>query len=318
MEEILRGSLPWIFLYVPLAVLAALCVLCLAKLPGTRRRGLLPVAACLAVCVAVLFGGAWLLGALGLEWRMAPKLVLGCIVWGLGLAAGILTARYTARWLREHRPKLKVPGLTLALWCLVSAMGAGTVLGGVWAAVPAEQVGTWQGQTVVQGTLGLLKETYEVYEYRGPFVRGAEPLAGSGEPMLEESVQRQQAQGVEWAEQSLGVSLSDGTVLKYSDTHGGFLGDGETFLVISFEGQPEWAADWRPLPLTENLALVNSNLADGFFPDAEQGCYFFQDRHSESTGPADDSQLFNRSSLNFTLAVYDSGTDTLYYYELDT
>ena len=55
-----------------------------------------------------------------------------------------------------------------------------------------------------------------------------------------------------------------------------------------------------------------------FFPEVDQGCYYFRDRHGESQDPTDESGLFNRGSWNFTLAIYDSQTGTLYYYELDT
>ena len=113
------------------------------------------------------------------------------------------------------------------------------------------------------------------------------------------------------------MSLEDGSPLYYKDTHGWF-GDGETFLTITFEETPEWLADWKELPLTGALVRVNESLANNYFPDIQQGWYFFKDRHSQSQDSTDDSQLFGRASWNFTLAVYDSQTDTLYYYVLDT
>ena len=114
------------------------------------------------------------------------------------------------------------------------------------------------------------------------------------------------------------------------DTHGGFQGDGDTFVVMTFPQTDRPALEremtgpyWHPLPLTDNLARVTYNLALGvdgepFFPEVDQGCYYFRDRHSESQDPTDESGLFNRGSWNFTLAIYDSQTGTLYYYELDT
>lgn len=42
------------------------------------------------------------------------------------------------------------------------------------------------------------------------------------------------------------------------------------------------------------------------------------DRHSQSQDPFDDSELHQLYSWNFTLAVYDSKNERLYYYEFDT
>ena len=126
------------------------------------------------------------------------------------------------------------------------------------------------------------------------------------------------------------LDLSGGTVVSELDTHGGFQGDGDTFVVMTFPQTDRPALEremtgpyWHPLPLTDNLARVTYNLALGvdgepFFPEVDQGCYYFRDRHSESQDPTDESGLFNRGSWNFTLAIYDSQTGTLYYYELDT
>ena len=144
-------------------------------------------------------------------------------------------------------------------------------------------------------------------------VSGQWPLDEQGE-----SGQRAVEQRMKAAEKDLGISLSGGTILSFEDTHGGFLGDGETFLTAAFAELPEWLEDWTPLPLTENLARVNSSLAADFFPDIQQGRYFFRDRHADSADPSDDSDLFSRASWNFSLAVYDAERNILYYYKLDT
>lgn len=139
-------------------------------------------------------------------------------------------------------------------------------------------------------------------------------------------------------ESAVGLDLSSGTVLENVDTHGGFHGDGEAYMMIRFPDgalQTQIGANgyWKPLPLTENLsaALYGSN--DGHTSRAPMwrdenggpitdkvvnGYYFFLDRHDQSTDPTDDAQLFTRASYNFTLAVYDTDTHTLYYFELDT
>lgn len=38
----------------------------------------------------------------------------------------------------------------------------------------------------------------------------------------------------------------------------------------------------------------------------------------QSTDPKDDTNVFSRFSYNFTMAIYDAETNTLYYMELDT
>jgi len=44
----------------------------------------------------------------------------------------------------------------------------------------------------------------------------------------------------------------------------------------------------------------------------------FVDRHSESKDIHSDIDLFSRHSFNFTIALYDVDSNTLYYYEFDT
>lgn len=131
----------------------------------------------------------------------------------------------------------------------------------------------------------------------------------------------------------LGIDLSAGQVVSSTDTHSGFHGDGRTCLALRFEGEGAEALEraltgrdgWEPLPLTENL----SNGARSCLADEEPGkiqsisaiqnsFYCFLDRHSESLDEKDDSELFLRHSINFTLAIYDLDEKTLYYLRLDT
>ena len=53
-------------------------------------------------------------------------------------------------------------------------------------------------------------------------------------------------------------------------------------------------------------------------PKIENGYYYFLDRHNESNDKYDDTNLNNRASWNFTLAIMDIDTNIIYYYELDT
>ena len=83
------------------------------------------------------------------------------------------------------------------------------------------------------------------------------------------------------------------------------------------------------MPLSANLEYViyggerNGTTRRGLneeakIPVIENGYYMFMDRSSESTDNTDDSMLLSRYSFNFTIAIYDTDTDILYYFEYDT
>lgn len=130
---------------------------------------------------------------------------------------------------------------------------------------------------------------------------------------------------------ALGVSVSAGTVTSSQDSHGA-LGDGLTFITLSFpdDGFGRSIQDtWTPLPLTGNLrALLYGSPGAGpyitdqegaaCFPQVENGYYYFEDRHAQSTDPHSDFALFRRSSFNLTTALYDADTQTLYFCKFDT
>lgn len=131
-----------------------------------------------------------------------------------------------------------------------------------------------------------------------------------------------------------GFSKQRFTVVEEMDTHGGFVGDGSYYLILDCSDNTEDAlsivADWNELPLSENLNLImyggeKDDVTYGYdlseeahMPVIENGYYYFEDRHSEAKDVSDDSELFSRASFNFSLAVYDSETNRLYYFEFDT
>ena len=131
-----------------------------------------------------------------------------------------------------------------------------------------------------------------------------------------------------------GFSRQDFTVVEEKDTHGGFHGDGTYYLILDCSNNTQTAfkniANWKPLPLSENLNLImyggekdgmiyGYNLSEeAHVPTIENGYYCFLDRHSEAETASDDSGLSSRGSFNFSLAVYDSDTNKLYYFEFDT
>lgn len=115
------------------------------------------------------------------------------------------------------------------------------------------------------------------------------------------------------------------------DSHGGFHGDGRTYLELSFdvgagetlEGEIQKSGRWKALPLSENLRRLAENAMpqEGGYTSpatAALGYYRFIDRHSESTNPQDDAGVLGRPSCNYTLAVYDARREVLYYVALDT
>ena len=135
---------------------------------------------------------------------------------------------------------------------------------------------------------------------------------------------------------------SDCTV---TDTHGGWLGDGITFEIIKYAGNAAESArnslelhakssdsHWNSFPMTENLQLALYGSYDasththyGSFPECKlpqikNGWWFFENRHSRAKSQYryDDRELFSLFSFNFTAAIYDADTDTLYYMEIDT
>ncbi len=131
-----------------------------------------------------------------------------------------------------------------------------------------------------------------------------------------------------------GFAKKDFSVVEELDTHGGFLGDGSYYLILDCSNNKEQALekveDWNKLPLSENLNLImyggeKDGITYGYelaeeahMPKIEKGYYMFEDRSLESKDSTDDSELFDRYSLDFSIAIYDCDTDKMYYFEFDT
>ena len=135
---------------------------------------------------------------------------------------------------------------------------------------------------------------------------------------------------------TLGVDVSYGTVMNHRDDHGGFHGDGLLAVTVSFSKEQsgdliskfQQTSGWHSFPMSENVcsalygngsrgALILGEDMDPL-PEIKEGWYFFRDRHPRAEDPFEDSALFSRGSFNVTLAVFDSETGMLYFYELDT
>lgn len=142
---------------------------------------------------------------------------------------------------------------------------------------------------------------------------------------------------------ALSLDCSAGNITRRYDSHGGFLGDGVSFYALTFPDDAltqtlAQSGAWKPLPAGEqvsaalwgvetdilSVAPLVMNYSDyeagAFVPRVTDGYYFFRDRHSAAADPKDETHLFDedRSSYNFTVAVYDSAAHMLYFAEVDT
>ena len=119
---------------------------------------------------------------------------------------------------------------------------------------------------------------------------------------------------------ALGISVSSGAVMEESDSTGWF-GDGIVYIVLNFSDQTcldeirEHAA-WQPLPLSDTAAVLaygdehhmpylteEDQARTLLLPEIENGYYYYENRSPESAAYI----------ANFTLAIYNTDTDTLYY-----
>ena len=116
-------------------------------------------------------------------------------------------------------------------------------------------------------------------------------------------------------------------IMKYDD-HGA-MGDGTRFMTFEFDSndtlnQIKSDSNWNKFPLdktTKTLmygdektsSYVTDNNSRPLFPEISEGYYMLIDRQEDKS-----QNILNRPSSNFTLAVYDTKTNTLYFAEIDT
>ena len=293
--------------------------------------------------LAALIQGLCLLANDGGPWAMAGA-VLSAVCGWLILAAGPSRRSKTAAGVLGGLLSLALAGL-LALRLFTGVMTRETTLG-QWDS-PAEtrtvtvtaldqgalggNTDAWvrDNDTAWPLGLGTLARCRRVY--RGGWGDGQaltvqwldeNTLELNGKQM---SVDTESVVWLERVERRLEISLPCGLVEQAWDSHGGFHGDGETLAVIATELTRPQGQYWHSLPLTDNLkTLLSRSGLEGMevmaqtVPGIEHGFYYFRDRHSESQDPASDDGILDRYSYNLTLAVYDSGTGTLYVWLLDT
>ena len=131
-----------------------------------------------------------------------------------------------------------------------------------------------------------------------------------------------------------GFKTSEFALSKEEDTHGGIHGDGSYYLILDCSEKSGMAReiikDWKTLPLTENLQLLMYGgekdgvkysydfAEEAHWPVVQNGVYKFFDDQNEAVDKSDDTNLFNRYSFNFSIAMYDLDSNIFYYYEIDT
>lgn len=121
-------------------------------------------------------------------------------------------------------------------------------------------------------------------------------------------------------------------LIEYYDDHGGFHGDGSTWIVFAFspEEQSKFIqairrrTDWHQLPLAQQLQKLGRILQ----PDGDtklptrlsHGYYYFHDFQPEWYPDYEDTRrpVHDRSSYNFVVAIFDVENHMLYIYNLDT
>ena len=125
----------------------------------------------------------------------------------------------------------------------------------------------------------------------------------------------------------LDLELSGCRILSETDTHGGFLGDGETLLVLDCSGSEDkilaQTGGWPDLPLSENIqtVLYDWGVAEKYaIPAIRKGKWYFYDRFADDVAldRRSDARLLSRPAENFSLLLFDSENSILYYFEMDT
>lgn len=135
----------------------------------------------------------------------------------------------------------------------------------------------------------------------------------------------------------LGIDVSQGTVAADFDSHGGPHGDGSAYAALQFSDtraleQIEKSDQWRKLPLEKTVQALVYGIEEGtsqigpfltdekgdpLVPEIREGYYLLIDRQAEP-GKATGADILHRGSFNFTLGLYDTEAQTLYYCKLDS
>lgn len=167
---------------------------------------------------------------------------------------------------------------------------------------------------------------YDLYYDGNTEVTVQHPAAKTAETYAAEKKMARDA-AIKQVSRVLELDIPAGGEVQYNlNTHNGFHGDGKTYIQIRFrDGGPileqlEARSDWRSLPLPEELRLLGEYARDSLATDEElgEGYWFFLDRHSEAVDRRDYSAARQRFSVNFILAFYSVGEETLCFCQMDS
>ena len=137
---------------------------------------------------------------------------------------------------------------------------------------------------------------------------------------------------------TIGISLPNDLAIEYSDSHGGFHGDGTLVAVLAPRNERDAVklknliqrAGWRSeLPSDMYASFFGGSLilegsrteTSGYFhdlsidvPNVKHAYFYYKDRFLEQTG---EQCPYAPYTQNFTLAMFDLDTNTLYFIEGD-
>ncbi|MCM1286114.1 MAG: DUF4173 domain-containing protein [Acetobacter sp.] len=156
-------------------------------------------------------------------------------------------------------------------------------------------------------------------------------FALTGADSYEESVAEPIAYELDNASTSLMMDLYSGVLNEDTkfESHSGFNGDGETYYEIKLDREffekykTTFETEWHKLPYTDKIIRLTENQIE--LPKTNNGYYYFCNRTPEYNDDGEyvsiddkniNPNIFN--VLNYTLAVYDTDYNRMYFYELDT
>ena len=137
----------------------------------------------------------------------------------------------------------------------------------------------------------------------------------------------------DYLKEKIGIDVSNCIILRDNDEHNIF-GLGETIIELNCKYDKEniekQIKDFNKLPLSQNLQYImyqeetedeNEELyhlaKNNKIPEIKEGYYYFINRYNKRELKYDDQDIFDDLTLKFTLVLYDSKTNILYYYEYD-
>ena len=131
---------------------------------------------------------------------------------------------------------------------------------------------------------------------------------------------------------AFGIDVSKASEVSNYNTHSGN-GDGTTCIVLNSKNQDilkqiEENSDWKQFPLDETTktivygyedetssvgSFLKNDKGENLVPEIENGYYILIDRQSNQN-----DNILNRGSFNFTVGIYNTDDNNLYFCKLDT